>query len=93
MDLLSPELTVAWVVFAMWCLVQLGWYRRVRVAPAPAPPRRPDSSPRLAVNKRPMSALPTGGSPEFLAELGLTEPAAQTSPSPQPPAEQRSVYR
>jgi hypothetical protein len=92
MDVLSPELTAAWVVFAMWCVVQFGWYRRVRVAPAP-PQRRPDSTPRPAVAKRTMSALPTGGSPEFLAELGLSEPAAQTSSSPQPLAEQRSVYR
>jgi len=95
MDLLSPQLTVAWVVFAIWCLVQFGWYRRVRVAPAPPPLRRPDSTPRVAVARRTMSALPTGGSPEFLAELGLSEPAAPTSPSPSPPplVEQRSVYR
>jgi hypothetical protein len=66
-DLLSPELAIAWTIYAAWCIGQFGWYRRVRLEPAPAVPRRPDSAKRVAVAPRTIPALPTGGSPEFLA--------------------------
>ena len=88
MDALSPELTVGWALFAVWCLVQFGWYRRVRVEAAPPPPRRAESSRRVVVAKRTVSALPTGGSPEFLAELGFSEPTP-----PAAIADQTSTYR
>ncbi len=88
MDTLSPALTVAWALVAVWCLVQFGWYRRVRVEAAAPPPRHTQSSRRVAVAKRTVSALPTGGSPEFLAELGLSEPAL-----PAPVADEPSIYR
>jgi hypothetical protein len=86
-QVLSPQLTAAWVIFAVWCGVQLEWYRRVRVAAPPSPTRRTDSARRVPVAKPTVSALPIGGSPEFLAALGLDDSAPQSA------AADRSVYR
>ena len=63
-----------WGVLAVWAVAQAVWYQRVHVAPPPASPGRSDSSSRRPAAKPMSAALPIGGSPEFLAELGLHTP-------------------
>jgi hypothetical protein len=81
-------ITVAWVVVLAWAVGQFVWLQYLRVRPTPQPPRR-----RIASEKRPappkavVTTLPTGGTPEFLAELGLNNATER------PPAPTDSVYR
>lgn len=79
-------LKVAWAAFVIWGVAQLVWYGRVHVDPPPPPPRRSDSSRRIPAAKKtaPVPVLPTGGSPQFLAELGLHSPDGRPT---------NSVYR
>jgi hypothetical protein len=76
---LPVSLKVGWLVVMGWTIAQVIWFAHVRSAPPPAPVRRPDSSTRRSAVKTPIATvLPTGGSPEFLAELGLHDPDADS---------------
>ena len=89
---MSTLAELPWTIAAAWCLVvvwaaaQTTWYFKLRVAPAPPPPRRRDSAGRRSTAGIPSAALPIGGTPEFLAELGLHDPETTTTPA-------ESVYR
>ena len=88
LNALPVWIKAGWLVIAAWAVVQTVWYRRVHVDPPPPPPRRSDSSSRRAAVKPKTAALPIGGSPEFLAELGLHAPTAESSG-----VDSASVYR
>ena len=72
---LSLPVKVGWPVFVLWCVAQIVWFRRARIVPLPPP--APRTSTLRTTNKRtssPRTAAPSlraGGSPEFLAALGL----------------------
>lgn len=70
---LPPWMNAAWLVFAAWMGVQLIWFRRARVVPLPPPvPRRTTpAKPKPVVPKERVPVVSVGGTPEFLAELGL----------------------
>jgi len=73
---------VAWLVWMLWCGVQVVWYRRARVEELTAPPptSRTSSGRRpAAVASKPPSVSRIGGTPAFLAELGLHDPNVDDS--------------
>ena len=93
-------ITAGWSVIVIWAIAQYVWWQRLFVTPAPAPVRHESS--RRSECKRPpapaapvgaaVTALPTGGTPEFLAELGLQNTASTPAPATPPLGESESVY-
>ena len=79
-------ITAAWFVVFAWAGVQTLWFFQLRATPPPPPRIRRDPSNRRPVAASASATLPIGGTPEFLAELGLHDPH-----TPSPPDE--SVYR
>ena len=82
---ISTPIKIAWGVCVVWSVVQVVWFRRGRRAippPAPAPLRAVVRKPSAVVRPaRPVSSSLRGGSPEFLAALGLQEPAQEPAPT------------
>ena len=73
------SLTAAWVILIAWAIAQVIWFQRARVTIAHAAPSRRESSVRRPAAKPAAPALPIGGTPEFLAELGLHDPDSTDS--------------
>ena len=85
---LSMPVKIGWLVWFVWSLVQIEWYLRVRSAtPAVKPknqrvrtnvmsPKRPAPAAMAQASSKRSHYSPyrSGGSPEFLAALGLDEP-------------------
>jgi hypothetical protein len=79
MDLLQQlplSITASWLVVLAWAAGQALWFQHLRVAPPPPPPKRRDTAVKRSSFQGLVTTLPTGGSPEFLAELGLQDPHA-----------------
>jgi hypothetical protein len=91
---LSWTIAAAWMVVFMWAVVQFVWWQRVRVVPAPQPPpRRPVPVRRPVSKKAVVTTVPVGGTPEFLAELGLTNVGSNVNAGDHAAASSESVYR
>lgn len=78
---LPLTIKIGWLVLAAWSIAQVIWYTRLETSPAPPPASRsnPPASHRAARTTF-TTVLPTGGSPEFLAELGLDESEPMSPP-------------
>ena len=83
---ISTPIKIAWGVGLVWSVVQVLWFRLGRSStppPAPAPLRAVVRKPSAGVRPaRPVSSSLRGGSPEFLAALGLQKPAEEAAPTP-----------
>lgn len=80
LTLLPWPIKAGWILVIFWTLVQLVWYQFARVLPAP-PPRRSEARQRSGRRETAPAALPAGGSSELLAEIGLHDPDATSTPS------------
>jgi hypothetical protein len=83
MELLTQlplTIKIGWIVLAAWSIAQVIWYTRLETSPAPPPAWRADPpASHRAARTTFTTVLPTGGSPEFLAELGLDDPEPTSS--------------
>ena len=79
----STPVKIGWPVLILWVMVQIAWYRYGRSAPKVVPRAMPASrrpTPRPSTGSKPIPALRAGASPEFLAALGLDQPAQPETP-------------
>lgn len=87
---ISTSVKIGWVMWFVWGTVQIVWYERTRT-PTPTPVksvrkhRQSSASSRKSAGSRRVAdvastaSLGMGGSPEFLAGLGLLEPRRAAS--------------
>jgi hypothetical protein len=81
---LSMTVKVGWVIWLVWCFIQVVWYRRgIRQPALPQAVqealRRKSSSARRPIARRPdemwgasgFSSSGTSGAPEFIASIGM----------------------
>ena len=83
MELLTQlplTIKIGWLVLAAWSIAQVIWYTRLESSPAPPPAWRADPPHNHRTARTTFTTvLPTGGSPEFLAELGLNDQETTSS--------------